>query len=240
MSATTPEEIEEHSADDLGADSNGDADKSSSIREHPLEAIKKWKPYFPRYINDWQNILEENRVLRFVAISSLAVTLICLGILLSQGDRTRTIVVPMAPASEGLYITGDEPSDAYLQAIARDVIGLIGTFTGSSAQAQFDRLLVHVHPSVYNERRTEWANLARDMRGYRDVTFATYVRPEEPILMLANTLRVPTQRVRFIGATRSIENGHSEIGYLIENGRFWLTSYNFIPKGQERVSKAAE
>jgi conjugal transfer pilus assembly protein TraE len=240
MSVTTPEELEQQA---VGHDVAEDKDRSgerASPKEHPLEAIKRWKPYFPRYVSDWQNILEENRVLRFVAISSLAVTLICLGILLSQGDRTRTIVVPMAPASEGLYITGNEPSDAYLQAIARDVIGLIGTFTGSSAQSQFDRLLIHVHPSVYNERRTEWANLARDMRGYRDVTFATYVRPEEPILMRADVLRVPTQRVRFIGATRSIENGHSEIGYLIENGRFWLTSYDFIPKGQERVSKAAE
>lgn len=198
------------------------------------------KPYFDFFVSDWQNILEENRILRATSLVSAAVTIICLGILLTQGDRTRTILVPMAPAASDIYITGDEPSDAYLQSVARDVIGLIGTFTGSSAQSQFDRLLVHVHPSVYDALRSEWSQLAQDMLGYREVTFATYVRPEEPMTLRSDVLVVPTQRVRFIGATRSTENGNSEIGYLIENGRFWITSYNFIPKGTQRVSKATQ
>lgn len=198
------------------------------------------KPYFNFFVSDWQNILEENRILRATSLVSAAVTIICLGILLTQGDRTRTVLVPMAPAASDIYITGDEPSDAYLQSVARDVIGLIGTFTGSSAQSQFDRLLVHAHPSAYDALRSEWSQLASDMLGYREVTFATYVRPEEPMTLRADVLVVPTQRVRFIGATRSTENGNSEIGYLIENGRFWITSYNFIPKGTQRVSKATQ
>lgn len=205
-----------------------------------LDKARKHKPYFDRYISDWQNILEENRVLRFTSLVSAFATLICLGILLSQGDRTRTVLVPLAPAASDIYITGNDPSDAYLESVARDVVGLIGTFTGSSAQSQFDRLLTHVHPSTYDGLRREWSKLATDMRGYREVTFATYVRPEEAIKLRSDVLVVPTKRVRFIGSTRGTEDGYSEIGYLIENGRFWITSYNFISKGGQRVSKASD
>lgn len=205
-----------------------------------LKAARGHKPYFDRFVSDWQNILEENRLLRLTSLVSASVTIICLGILLTQGDRTRTIIMPLSVSGPDVYITGNEPSDGYLQAIAREVVSSIGTFTGSSAQSQFDRLLTHVHPSAYEELRTEWSSLAKDMLAYREVTFATYIRPEEGMKLRAEVLVVPTQRVRFIGATRTTETGYSEIGYLIENGRFWITSYNFLPKGAQRVSTASE
>lgn len=198
------------------------------------------KLLFQRYQPYWNSLLEENKYLRVSSLAFGFVALCCLVFLAGQGDKTRTIVVPFGANNQELWITGDVPSESYLKAISRNTVSLLGTFHGSSASAQFEELLQHVHPSVYDVRRTEWRELAKEMQSYREVSFATYIRPEIPIDVFADRIEVPARRVRFIGRTRREDTGEVHIGYVVENGRFWLLSYDFIEQGDDRVSTATE
>lgn len=212
--------------------------------ETPLKAPARDVPkgpsrlLFPKYQSVWQSILYENKILRVTAFGTLMLSVLCLGVLMTQGDRTRTIVVPFATGSQNLWITGDKPSDDYLRAIARNAVSLLGTFTGSSAEQQFEELLAHVHPSEYEDLRVRWRQLAEEMRSFRDVSFATYIRPDRPITVKTDRLEVPATRIRFIGRTKTEDRGAVHIGYVIENGRFWMTSYDFVEEGSSNVSTA--
>lgn len=211
------------------------------VEEHPSPALdpkNRPKLLWSNFTNYFEGLIEENRVLRAVNIASLMGTLCCLVILMVQGDRTRTIIVPMSATEQALQLVGDDPSDNYIKAVSRDVIGLMGTFTGASARAQFDEVLRYVHPQAYNDMRDRLKKLAADMSSYREVTFATTPLHNQAVEVRRDLIIVPAERIRFIGTTRNVERGQVEIGYIVEGGRFWITSYNFSVQGGERVSKS--
>ena len=206
---------------------SNDVDMDPRVLQAHRGAVDSPKPLFGKYLSFWDNLLQENRILRATAFASLAATMLCLGYLATQGDRTRTFVVPFATGSQDLWIIGDTPSDDYLRAIARNIVSLLGTFTAATAEHQFDELLAHVHPSKYDALRIEWRDLAERMLDYREVAFATYIRTNEPIVVFEDRLEAPVTRLRFVGGATTRETGVVHIEYVIEHGRFWMTGYEF-------------
>ena len=184
-----------------------------------------------RYVRDVENLWAENAILKLVGVGSLAATLIMAFVVAGQSERTRVIVAPFAGGSPDLLIVGNEPSTEYLSAIARNVVSLTGTFTASSADYQFNEVLKFVHPSVYDHIRDEWKEMVEGLRQYREVSFATYVTPQKPIEVYGDRMRVAARRIRFVGDQVAQESGVVEIGYVVEDGRFWLISVAFAPIG---------
>lgn len=192
--------------------------------ERPRQGINK-------YLQETENLWAENRLLKFVAMAAFLSAFLMSIIIGLQAQKTRVIVAPFGGASPDLLIVGDQPSTEYLVAISRNVVALTGTFTASSAEHQFNEILKFVHPSVYDDVRDEWKSMVEGLRRYREVSFATYVMPQKPIEVYGDRVRVAAQRVRFIGEKVGEDTGVVEIGYLVEEGRFWITSVEFIPSG---------
>ena len=195
------------------------------------------KRFVSRYVQVSDNLFEENRLLRLVAGLAFFSTAILAAVVMMQAQKTRVIVAPFGAGVPDLLIVGDKPSQEYIAAIARNVVSLTGTFTASSAEFQFNEVLRFVHPSVYDSMREEWKEMVEGLRQYREVSFATYVLPQKPIEIYGDRIQVAAQRSRFIGDKVGEETGFVEIGYVIENSRFWITSVQFKTYGGRRNAK---
>lgn len=184
-----------------------------------------------RYLHEAENILAENRLLKFVGLASFLTALLMSVIVGVQAQRTRVIVAPFGGSSPDLLMVGDQPSLEYLSAIGRNIVSLTGTFTAATAEYQFSEVLKFVHPSVYERMRDDWKGMVERLKQYREVSFATYVIPQKPIEVYGDHMRIAATRARFIGEKVGSETGVVDIGYVVEEGRFWITSVEFIPSG---------
>lgn len=208
-------------------------DKNADRAERPLldRAKTGAKGFVNRFLLESENLRDENRLLKFLAVASFLAAFVLSIIVGFQSQRTRIIVAPFGGSSPELLIVGNQPSTEYIAAIARNIVSLTGTFTASSAEHQFNEVLKFVHPSVYDKLRDDWKTMVEGLRQYREVSFATYVMPQKPIEVYGNRIRVTAQRSRFIGDRVAEDTGVVEIGYVVENGRFWIKSVDFVPSG---------
>ena len=213
---------------------------SSAGADMNASPMQRGKRLVGAYLQTTSNLWAENRLLRFVAFASFLASIVLAFMVATEARKTRTIVVPFAASTPDLLVVGNEPSHEYLAAIARNVVSLTGTFTASSAEYQFNEVLKFVHPSAYDQLRKEWRDLATRLGDYREVSFATYVRPEIPIEIFADRMLVPTKRTRFVGSRVASEDGIVEIGYRVENGRFWILSVSFREFGSGGKDNASE
>lgn len=207
---------------------NSDAPRAADF----IDSAKKGsRRFINRFLLEADNLREENRLLRFVAIAAFSSAFLLAIVVGLQAQKTRVIVAPFGAASPDLLVVGDTPSTEYLSAIARNIVSLTGTFTAASAEHQFNEVLKYVHPSVYDTLRNDWKTMVKGLRQYREVSFVTYVMPQKPIEVYGDRIRVAAQRTRFVGDRVGEDTGVVEIGYVIENGRFWIKSVDFIESG---------
>ncbi len=105
-----------------------------------------------RYLQGASNLFEENRLLKLAVIGLFGITAVLGTVIYTSNQNTRTIIVPYGAGGD-LYVTGGEPSEAYLRSITRNVVSLSGTYSAYSADRQFQELLSITHPSTYNSLR---------------------------------------------------------------------------------------
>ena len=148
-----------------------------------------------RYLQGSSNLFEENRLLKLAVVGLFGITAVLGTLIYTSNQNTRTVVVPFG-ASGDLYVTGSEPSEAYLRTITRNVVSLSGTYSAYSADRQFQELL----------------------------SIATYIRPDQPVTWTKTEILVPVEKVRVIGGVIRKFRGNLRIRYVIDNGRFWLTA----------------
>ena len=199
-----------------------------------------YDPFVKRFTDATSNIWAENRVLRFMGVCTL---LGCLGlgmITLTAMKREKTIIVPFGQGVEHLYIVGDTPSESYLVAISRNVIQLVGTYTSSGIEYQLDEVLKLIHPRFHADKRDAFRRDVARLRDFREISFATYIRYDEPIDYGKNILRVPVRRERFVGKSRTTDGGFYELSYLVEDSRFWLTDIQFKRIGEVKNEQIAD
>jgi conjugal transfer pilus assembly protein TraE len=196
-----------------------------------LEARAASLTFVTRYLHEPENLLAENRLLKWVGCASFLTALLMSIVVGFQAQRTRVVVAPFGGAAPDLLIVGDKPSVDYLSAIGRNVVALTGTFTAATADYQFNEVLKFVHPARYELMREEWKSMVEGLRQYREVSFATYVLPQKPIEVFGDRMRIAAERARFIGDKVGSETGVVEIGYVVEEGRFWITSVDFLVQG---------
>ena len=176
-----------------------------------------------RYIQGSSNLFEENRLLKFAIAGLFATMLVLAMVMYTSARNTRTIVVPFGAGGD-LFVTGDTPSPAYLRLMTRIIVSLSSTYSAYSADTQFQELLKIVHPSAYNGLRDTFNVILDDLKTNPTLSIATYIRPEKPVTYTANEVVVPIEKVRVIGGVLRKFRGDLRLGYVIENGRFWLIS----------------
>ncbi len=190
------------------------------------------RPFLGRFTDATSNIWAENRVLRFFSVLTLIGCLALAFVALSAMKREKTIIVPFGQGVEHLYMVGDTPSESYLVAISRNVIQLVGTYTSSGIEYQLDEVLKLVHPREYGAKREAFRRDVERLQAFREISFATYIRYDEPFDHGPGIIRVPVRRERFVGKSRTSDGGYYELSYFIEEGRFWLTDIQFQRIGE--------
>lgn len=176
-----------------------------------------------RYLQGSSNLFEENRLLKFAIIGLFGVTAVLGVVIYTSNQNQRTVVVPFGAGGD-LYVTGNSPSPEYLRTMTRNIVSLAGTYTGYSADRQFQELLGIAHPSAYNGLRDNLNSILDELSDNPTLSIATYIRPDQPVMITNADLLVPVEKVRVIGGVIRKFRGNLRIGYAIENGRFWLTS----------------
>jgi len=199
-----------------------------------------YNPFVKRFTDATSNIWAENRVLRFLSVCTLLGCLVLGMIALTAMKREKTIIVPFGQGGEHLYMVGDEPSEGYLVAIARNVIQLVGTYTSSGIEFQLDEVLKLVHPRFHTAKRDAFRRDVARLRDFREISFATYIRYDEAIDYGENILRVPVRRERFVGKSRTSDGGYYELSYFVEEGRFWLTDIQFQRIGEVKNEQLSD
>lgn len=191
-----------------------------------------YKSFVSRFTDATSNIWAENRVLRFMAVCVLAASFVLGYLVLAAMNKQKTIIVPFGQGVEHLYLVGDEPSDAYLVAIARNVIQLVGTYTSSGIEFQLDEVLKLVHPRIHAEKREIFRRDVARLKDFREISFATYIRYDEEFSFGIGVIEIPVRRERFVGKSRTSDSGYYRLDYVVEEGRFWLTDIKFQRKGE--------
>lgn len=175
-----------------------------------------------RYLQGSSNLFEENRLLKFAIVGLFGITAVLGAVVYSSDQNRRTVVVPFG-ASGDLYVTGSKPSAAYLRTMTRNIVALSGTYSAYSADRQFQELLSIVHPSAYNGMRDNLNAILDELSNNPTLSIATYIRPDQPITWTDSEIVVPIEKVRVIGGVIRKFRGNLRIGFVVENGRFWLT-----------------
>jgi len=175
-----------------------------------------------RYLQGSANLFEENRLLKVAIAGIFGVTAVLGAVVYTTNQNARTIVVPFGTGGD-LYVTGSKPSEAYLRTMTRNVVALAGTYSAYSADRQFQELLGLAHPSAYNAMRDGLALVLDDLRNNPTLSIATYIRNDQPVTWTAHDIVVPVEKVRVIGGVIRKFRGNLRIGYVVDNGRFWLT-----------------
>ena len=190
------------------------------------------KPFLRYFTDESSNIWAENRLLRFVSVMAFLSSLVLALTLISMRGSEKTIIVPFGQSVEGLYLVGDKPSETYLISIARNIVQLTGTYTSSSLEFQLDEVLKLIHPSRYSTVRDEFRALVNQLSDFREITFATHIRYEAEFELGDGLMRIPVKRLRFIGRSRTEDQGFIELPYIIEDSRFWLLAVGYTRIGE--------
>lgn len=210
---------------------NEQSPKQHYERRGPANEVP-YKSFVSRFTDATSNIWAENRVLRFMAVCVLAASFVLGYLVLEAMNRQKTIIVPFGQGVEHLYLVGDEPSDAYLVAIARNVIQLVGTYTSSGIEFQLDEVLKLVHPRIHAAKREIFRRDVARLKDFREISFATYIRYDEEFSFGIGVIEIPVRRERFVGKSRTSDSGFYRLDYVVEEGRFWLTDIKFQSKGE--------
>ncbi|MCP3732761.1 type IV conjugative transfer system protein TraE [Sphingomonas sp. MG17] len=194
-------------------------------RKAPADMIGDTRPswHLHRYLLGSANLFEENRLLKFAILGMFGVSAVLGTVLYTSALNQRTVIVPFGAGGD-LYVTGNEPSEAYLRTITRNIVSLSGTYSAYSADQQFQELLSLVHPSAYNGLRDSLNALLDELARNPTLSIASYVRTDQPVTYTGTEIVVPVEKVRVIGGVIRKFQGTLRIKYVIDNGRFWLTS----------------
>jgi conjugal transfer pilus assembly protein TraE len=175
-----------------------------------------------RYLQGSSNLFEENRLLKFAIAGLFGISCVLGALIYTSNQNQRTVIAPFGAGGD-LYVTGNAPSAAYLRTMTRNIVALAGTYSAYSADTQFQELLSIVHPTTYNSLRDSLSTIIDELSNNPTLSIATYIRPDQPTVYTASDILVPIEKVRVIGGVIRKFRGNIRIGYVVENGRFWVT-----------------
>ena len=180
------------------------------------------------YMQDSSNIFAENRFMRFMMIAMIIWSAFNTVLLKNALDNQRTVVMP--PDESFKYeITSDEANDKYLYRMARNISFLAGNLNAATTRDQLNELLMLIHPDNYGYYQEHFNKLSKEAERYPNISYVIAINGNRAVELLDNKIFVDLTKKRLVGdnVTRK-DRMKFEIGYVIQEGRFYVTGVNEI------------
>ncbi|MFH0810112.1 MAG: type IV conjugative transfer system protein TraE [Pseudomonadota bacterium] len=175
-----------------------------------------------KFIERWENLLAENRYLRFTcAVLALALVVESI-VVVRQAGRVRTVLVPPKVERE-VWLEAGEVSTAYLQMMGGYVAELASSYSPKNARSRFGLLLYYVDPAHYAEVK---ASLDATAAQVERLGVAQAFFPQGAEVDAAKNEVTVTGLIQRTVEGQVVESGPRNVSvtYDISNGRFEVES----------------
>jgi len=183
-----------------------------------------------KFIERWENLLQENRYLRFIAVALAAALVVESVVVVQQAGRVRTVLVPPRIERE-VWLEGDGASPSYLQMMGGHVAELAACYSPKNVRSRFGLFLYYVNPAHYAEVKADLDAKAAQIErfGMAQAFFpqATNVDTDKREITVSGLVQRTVQ-------SQVVESGPRTVSvtYGINNGRFEVESIEI--KGEDR------
>ncbi len=176
------------------------------------------------FVSKHNNVLAENRLLKFAIVVIGTVVLLNTYLLYSYLNTSRTVVVPPKINSK-LEIYGNKASEAYYKEFTRYIMALRLNYTPATIRDQLGELLTLFVPSVYGKAEEAFYDLADKVESAK-VSSMFFLSKIE---VQGNEIHVFGIRRVYSLTGEMVQDSQEEytIRFRMDNGRFYLTD---IPK----------
>lgn len=189
-----------------------------------------------KWLSTTSNVFAQNNLYRF-ALVVLCIGLVVNSVLTYKAVKfQRVILIPPQLTGTIEFVNG-QPTDRYIEDMARRISNLAMTYSPATARSNFDRLLALYDPEVYPQAAQSWYNLASRVEEVR----VTNVFHLHKIVLDASKHRVELSGERIQWAEDKLtEKGPRAyvVDYVIKDGTFAVTS--ILEKGQASLPPASQ
>lgn len=194
-----------------------------------------------KYVHRMENLFSENRLLKAAVVVLTVGFLWCAYSINATKDKIRTVVVPPVLHSK-VEISGSWTTDSYVKEYMPYVAALLWNYSHATVRSQFGEILVSFHPSAFEAAKQHLYQLAEQIDKTRasSVFYITKIehKPEQKMVEVTGNRRLVQQE------STQVENTTKTyiVSYLVENGKFWLTSVSEKPPvgSEQKNDKPAE
>jgi len=183
-----------------------------------------------KFLERWENLLQENRYLRFIAVALALALVVESVVVVRQAGRVRTVLVPPRIEKE-VWLEGADASVPYLQMMGGHVAELAASYSPKNVRSRFGLLLYYVNPVHYAEVKTDLDTKAAQIErfGMAQAFFpqVTQVDAGRREITVSGLIQRTVESQVVESGPRSVT-----VGYSIRNGRFEVESIEI--KGEDR------
>lgn len=191
-----------------------------------------------RYMQDSSNVFAENRFMRFIMVAMIIWSAFNTILLKNALDNQTTIIMP--PDESYKYeITSENAGDKYLYRMARNIAFLAGNLNAASTRDQLNELLMLIHPDNYGFYQEHFNKLSKEAERYPNISYVIEINGKNAIEVLGDKMFVDLTKKRLVGDTVTRKDRMKfEIGYVIEEGRFYTTGVNELAQNGGQINES--
>ena len=184
---------------------------------------------FSMFLNEHENVKQENKLLKAVIVILAITVMYSLYYVDKSAQREKIIIIPSQLHSRIIF-TGDKPDKAYFEEMTRYVISLALDYTSATARGQFAELLTLFDPEAFKKYQPIFYNLADRVQSAGNISNSFYITkiqiyPKEKKIVVIGSNYTYSANMLLMQKVRQYQ-----IGYKIQNGRFFITSFGRVKK----------
>jgi conjugal transfer pilus assembly protein TraE len=177
-------------------------------------------PLLTPYLQSASNIFAENKVLRFLFVGILLVSLFNTVAIQRISDDTKTVIIPAGQSVEYTFV-GNTPSENYLRNMGLYVIYMIGNLTATNCSPKLTELTTLWHPSTAPEYKERFDKICKELEKYPSISYQSIWEASHPITYKPGEIILSYSKKKIVGKTIKATTTLSyKIEYIIESGQF--------------------
>lgn len=174
------------------------------------------------YKNKLDRYIFENITFRIITIALLMIIIYLVWILSTRINEQKIVFMPPKVITQEMWVKGNEVSKSYLQDMGQFIASNLLNITKDNAKNNVDNIMHLIEPQFYNKVRTEL--IAQTEYIINNSISRTF---------FVSSVNTDTKGlIKVMGVIKDIigdkvvnsENYIVEIGYKMEQGRFWINS----------------
>ncbi|AEA33607.1 type IV conjugative transfer system protein TraE [Hippea maritima] len=184
---------------------------------------------FKIYMNELANAKHNNRLLKFVIVVMAVAIVFSFYYIDRIVTREKIVLLPPEVHSKMVFI-GDRPSKSYFDEMTRYVVSLALDYTSATARGQFAELLTLFAPSSFKEYQQVFYNLADRLEAAGNISNVFYINEIKLYPKKGKIVVIGMNYTYSANSLLSQETREYQIGYKVQNGRFFITSFGRVQK----------